>query len=73
MIASTRISHSEGELQMAIHVANPEVCALVKLFAKARGVSMSQAVKIADKEALAARDQSTSEAKADSAATHHSA
>jgi len=42
---------------MAIHVANPEVCALVKQFAKERGVSMSQAVEIAVKEALAARDQ----------------
>jgi hypothetical protein len=57
---------------MAIHVANPEVCALVKRFAKERGASMSQAVKIAVKEALAARGQPTSEAEAESAATHHS-
>jgi hypothetical protein len=40
---------------VAIHVQNPEVCALVKQFAQEQGVSMSQAVKIAVKEALAAR------------------
>ena len=38
---------------MALHIANPEVCALVKLFAQERGVTLSQAVKIAVKEALA--------------------
>ncbi|EJL38424.1 transcription factor like protein [Caulobacter sp. AP07] len=53
---------------MAIHVANPEVCALVKLFAKERGVSMSEAVKIAVREALAARDEPVSAMKADIAA-----
>lgn len=40
---------------MALHIANPEVCALVKRLAQACGVSMSQAVNIAVKEALALR------------------
>ncbi|OYW29514.1 MAG: transcription factor like protein [Caulobacter sp. 12-67-6] len=38
---------------MVLHIANPEVCALVKLFAQERGVTLSQAMKIAVKEALA--------------------
>lgn len=38
---------------MVLHIANPEVCALVKRFAQERGVTLSQAVKIAVKEALA--------------------
>ncbi len=56
---------AKGESLMAIHVANPEVCALVKLLAKEWNVSMSQAVKIAVKDALAARAPPAS----DSAAT----
>jgi hypothetical protein len=70
MIASRPyLAFREGELEMAIHVANPEACALLKLFAKERGASMSQAVKIAVKEALAARDQPMDKAEADNAAT----
>lgn len=40
---------------MTLHIANPEVCALVKQLSEAWGVSMNQAVKIAAKEALARR------------------
>ncbi len=54
-------SHPRGGSLMAIHVANPEVCALVKRLAKEWNVSMSQAVKIAVKDALAARDLLASE------------
>jgi hypothetical protein len=38
---------------MVLHIANPEVCALVKRLAEEIGVSMSQAAKIAVKAALA--------------------
>jgi hypothetical protein len=55
--------------QVAIHIANPEVCALVKLLAKEWGVSMSKAVKIATRQALAARKQPALAMAADDAAT----
>lgn len=38
---------------MVLHIANPEVCVLVRLFAQERGFTLSQALKIAVKEALA--------------------
>ncbi len=41
---------------MALHIANPEVCALVKQLSEAWGVSMNQAVKRAAREALARRE-----------------
>ncbi|WP_184722378.1 type II toxin-antitoxin system VapB family antitoxin [Caulobacter sp.] len=41
---------------MSLHIANPEACELVKHLSQALGVSMSQAIKIAAKEALARRE-----------------
>jgi hypothetical protein len=41
---------------VTLHIANPEVCALVKQLPEAWGVSINQAVKRAAREALAKRE-----------------
>jgi hypothetical protein len=48
---------------VVLHVANPEACALLKSFAEERGVSLSDALKIAVREAREA-DRRDASAKA---------
>jgi len=56
---------SAKAFSVVLHVANPEACALLKSFAQERGVSLSEALKIAVREAQAAdrRDAGAKKAK----------